>query len=113
MTRDERIVEAYRGGWRPPGQADLLPFHIRNCYVGEIDMPAEELAEAMRARMKRSHIFRVFVLCNEGKLYVLSRFGEIMDSLVRERPQLLVGCYAKGFEVGDLVEDLEAVRGGV
>ena len=141
MTRDERIVEAYRGGaltireiaslWRisdarvgqilrEAGIVSLrsgrprgpIPDHMRKSYVGGADMTAEQLADAVRSRLERTCGAKlIYVLFDAGRVYAPISRGAV-EEFAETRPELVVGCYAKGFEVRDLVEDLEAVRGG-
>lgn len=143
MTRDERIVEAYRGGaltmreiaklWaisharvgqilkdagiesvrstgRPRGP---IPDHMRKSYVGGAEMTAAQLADAVRSRLERTRGAElIYVLIDRGRVYAPINRGAV-EEFATERPELLVGCYAKGFEVGDLAEDIEAARSAV
>ena len=98
-----------RSGGRPRGP---IPDHMRKSYVGGADMTAEQLADAVRSRLERTGGAKlIYVLFDAGRVYAPISRGAV-EEFAETRPELVVGCYAKGFEVGDLVEDLEAVRGG-
>lgn len=142
MTRNERIAEAYRGGdvtirelaqmWgvslnqvgrilREAGVLKVrdagrprspIPEHMRKAFVGDLTMSPLQIAYAVHSRLERTRgADLVYVLHDKGRVYAPINKGAV-EEFADDRPELLVGCYAKGFEVADLADDLESVRGG-
>lgn len=139
MTRDERIVEAYRAGnktmrdlgreWdisyarigqilREAGVLALrngrprspIPDYMRRHFVGDITLSPLQIAQAVRSRLERAKSeVLIYVLCERGRFYAPFS-GPALADFVEERSDLLVGCYSKGFDVRDLAADVEAMR---
>lgn len=142
MTRDQRICALYRDGDltiaeiaaeygistsgvgrilkrngimpRSNGRqkASVVPREMRATFVGDMNMTAAQIADAIRRRLEQPQITRAYIVIEKGRVYAPSRDTPTLDAFVRTFPQMFVGCYARGADVRVIAEDLDAVRSG-
>jgi len=140
MTRDERIVEAYRAGnktmrdlgreWdishvrvaqilRAAGVVNMreqgrprspIPDYMRRTFVGDATLTPLQIADAVRGRLERAKSEVLIYVLCERGRVYAPFSGPVLAEFVEERSDLLIGCYRKGFDVRDLAADVEAMR---
>jgi hypothetical protein len=88
-----------------------VPRDYKDNKVGDMDFGALALARVVKERLGESErLKRYYVIADiDGAVYVLAE-GSRVREFVDLHPELVVGVYDRGVEVGDLAGDLEDVR---